>query len=117
MRGLERHAVSAAASARLISGADAGRAASASMTASRALIGAWASAQSQVISSRRELEEKCADTEKRFAGKNVECPDFWGGFVLKPDLFEFWQGRESRLHDRLRYTKSGRVWKIERLSP
>lgn len=80
-------------------------------------IGAWASPQSQTISSRRELEEKFAESEERLAGKNVECPDFWGGFVLKPEMFEFWQGRESRLHDRLRYTKKGRVWKIERLSP
>lgn len=80
-------------------------------------IGAWASPQSSVIASRRELEEKFAEQEKRFDGKDVECPEFWGGFILKPDLFEFWQGRKSRLHDRLRYTKKRNVWKIDRLSP
>lgn len=80
-------------------------------------IGAWASAQSRVISNRRQLEEKIAESEKRFAGKDVECPEFWGGYIVKPDMFEFWQGRESRLHDRLRYTKKGKNWNIERLSP
>lgn len=80
-------------------------------------IGAWASAQSSVIRNRRELEEKLKELEKRFAGKNVPCPEFWGGYVLKPDQFEFWQGRASRLHDRLRYAKTKSAWKIERLSP
>jgi pyridoxamine-phosphate oxidase len=80
-------------------------------------IGAWASAQSSVIESRRELEERIAALEKKFEGKPVPCPPFWGGYVLKPDFFEFWQGRASRLHDRLRYTKRRAGWKIERLSP
>jgi pyridoxamine 5'-phosphate oxidase len=80
-------------------------------------IGAWASAQSRVIRDRRELEEKISGWETRFAGKAVVCPEFWGGYLLKPDLFEFWQGGESRIHDRLRYTKKRAVWKIERLSP
>lgn len=80
-------------------------------------IGAWASDQSSEISSRSELEEKIIEIDKRFAGKGVPCPDFWGGYVLKPDSFEFWQGRKSRLHDRLCYIKSGSKWKIERLSP
>ena len=80
-------------------------------------IGAWASAQSDVIENRRELEEKLAEIEKRFAGKDIVCPPFWGGFRLKPDSFEFWQGRKNRLHDRLRYTRAKSAWKIERLSP
>ena len=80
-------------------------------------IGAWASAQSRAIGSRRELEKQIAEMEKRFAGKEVPCPEFWGGFVLKPDLFEFWQGGKSRLHDRLRYTRKKSAWTIERLCP
>lgn len=80
-------------------------------------LGAWASAQSRVIESRRELEANFADIEKEFAGKEIECPDFWGGYIVKPETFEFWQGRENRLHDRLRYTKQQNIWKIERLSP
>lgn len=80
-------------------------------------IGAWASAQSRVIATHSELEEKITETEKRFAGKAIACPEFWGGYVLKPDSFEFWQGGKNRLHDRLRYKKEKSVWKIERLSP
>jgi pyridoxamine 5'-phosphate oxidase len=80
-------------------------------------IGAWASAQSRVIASRQELEEKIAALERKFAGKTVPCPDFWGGYILKPQTFEFWQGRKSRLHDRLLYTKTKSGWKMERLSP
>jgi pyridoxamine 5'-phosphate oxidase len=80
-------------------------------------IGAHASAQSSVIESRRVLEEKIAALEKKFAGKPVPCPKNWGGYVLKPDAFEFWQGRANRLHDRLRYVKKGVGWQIERLSP
>jgi pyridoxamine 5'-phosphate oxidase len=80
-------------------------------------IGAWASLQSSVISSRAELEEKIAALEREFAGREVPCPENWGGYALKPDAFEFWQGGKSRLHDRLRYTKTKSAWKIERLSP
>lgn len=80
-------------------------------------IGAWASAQSSVISGRRELEDQIAALERKFAGREVPCPKNWGGYVLKPNVFEFWQGRKSRLHDRLVYTKTKTAWKIERLSP
>ena len=80
-------------------------------------IGAWASAQSSVLANRLELEEKIAEAEKQFAGRDVPCPKYWGGYCLKPDSFEFWQGRPSRLHDRLLYTNTKFVWKIERLSP
>ena len=80
-------------------------------------IGAWASAQSRVIGSRRELEEKIAALEKQFAGKTIPCPAYWGGYAVKPAAFEFWQGGRNRLHDRLSYTKTKSGWKIERLSP
>lgn len=81
-------------------------------------IGAWASPQSQVLESREELEKRVDDVEKRFQGKDkIPVPDFWGGIRVIPEMMEFWQGRESRLHDRFRYTKEGESWKIERLSP
>ena len=81
-------------------------------------IGAWASAQSSVIADRRELEEKFVKLEKQFAGKRIACPPNWGGYILRPDSFEFWQGGRNRLHDRLLYSRrGGSAWKIERLSP
>lgn len=83
-------------------------------------IGAWASRQSQVIGDRGELEGWVKDEEKRWEGEDrIECPDFWGGLRVVPEMVEFWQGRESRLHDRFRYTREGEggEWKVERLSP
>lgn len=80
-------------------------------------IGAWASAQSAVLVNRAELETRYAELEKQFEGKEVPRPEFWGGYVLQPTAIEFWQGRPSRLHDRLLYTKENSGWKIERLSP
>lgn len=80
-------------------------------------IGAWTSPQSQPIENRRALEEKYAELGERFASGEIERPPNWGGYVLKPVRFEFWQGRASRLHDRLLYTKSGTSWQIERLAP
>ena len=84
-------------------------------------IGAWASQQSTVLRDRQELEERVKDVEKRFEGQDkFPVPEFWGGLRVIPDMIEFWQGRESRLHDRIRYLKDEKAesgWKKERLSP
>jgi pyridoxamine 5'-phosphate oxidase len=80
-------------------------------------VGAWASAQSMVLKSRKELEDNFKHFEKFFGSYQVPRPDHWGGYVLKPEAIEFWQGRPNRLHDRLRYFKVNYKWKIERLSP
>jgi len=79
-------------------------------------IGAWASPQSEVISSREVLEENVLKYQQQF-GINVPRPEHWGGYLLKPALIEFWQGRSSRLHDRILYTREGNGWKLERLAP
>lgn len=80
-------------------------------------IGAWISPQSETLENREILEKKYAETAAEWEGKTIERPPNWGGFVIKPEVFEFWQGRESRLHDRLVYRKTGNDWKIERLAP
>jgi pyridoxamine 5'-phosphate oxidase len=80
-------------------------------------LGAWASRQSEVIPGRSDLEQKVGDLKERYAGREVPAPPFWGGFRLQPEVFEFWQGRENRLHDRIRYSLQGGVWVIDRLSP
>lgn len=82
-------------------------------------MGAWASRQSSVLKDREELEQQVKDVENRFHGKDeIPVPEFWGGLRVIPDMIEFWQGRESRLHDRFRYTKTeGGEWKVDRLSP
>lgn len=82
------------------------------------LLGAWASKQSEVVASREILEEKMARLVEKYEGREIPLPDYWGGYRLAPDQIEFWQGRASRLHDRLRYTlQSDGAWIIERLSP
>lgn len=83
----------------------------------RSRLGAWASPQSQVIPSRKYLEDLMRDFEEEFADKEITRPDNWGGYILEPNLFEFWQGRQSRLHDRLQYTEENGKWKLERLAP
>lgn len=80
-------------------------------------LGAWASPQSRVIDGRGELEQLLADTEKRFADSAPSCPEFWGGYRLIPSRIEFWQGRTSRLHDRLNYRFENDTWVRERLAP
>lgn len=80
-------------------------------------IGAWASLQSSPLSSRNNLEKSVEDVRKRFEGKEVPRPDYWGGYLITPQRYEFWQGRPNRLHDRICYEKSGDSWNVVRLSP
>jgi pyridoxamine 5'-phosphate oxidase len=80
-------------------------------------LGAWASDQSVVISGRDELERRQRELEAQFPDGRVPRPPHWGGYRVVPDVFEFWQGRPSRLHDRLRYRRVENRWVIERLSP
>lgn len=81
-------------------------------------IGAWASPQSTVIESREWLEEHEAEYRANFEGQTIERPPHWGGYLVKPVMIEFWQGRPSRLHDRLIYTvQDDNTWRLERLAP
>jgi pyridoxamine 5'-phosphate oxidase len=80
-------------------------------------LGAWVSHQSQPIPSREVLEAGLLEVERRFAGGDVPLPLDWGGYRVKPEAVEFWQGRENRLHDRIRYARDGDGWRIERLAP
>ena len=82
-------------------------------------IGAWASPQSRVIGEREMLEEKVQKLEEKYANEDeLPRPEHWGGYVVQPRLIEFWQGRPSRLHDRIQYTlQSSGEWLIERLAP
>jgi pyridoxamine 5'-phosphate oxidase len=81
-----------------------------------AQVGAWASAQS-TVTTRKELESRVAELEAEYTGREVPVPPYWGGYRVAPRVFEFWQGREHRLHDRLRYSKEAEGFRIERLSP
>jgi pyridoxamine 5'-phosphate oxidase len=80
-------------------------------------IGAWASPQSQVISSRSLLDAKVDEIKRKFAQGEVPLPSFWGGYRVTPLAIEFWQARDSRLHDRFVYTQDGDNWKIKRRAP
>ncbi|MDY7561579.1 pyridoxamine 5'-phosphate oxidase [Pseudomonas sp. 10B1] len=80
-------------------------------------LGAWASPQSRVIADRAELEAMLKNTEQRFSDSQPHCPEHWGGYRLLPERIEFWQGRPSRLHDRLNYRVENEAWVCERLAP
>ncbi len=81
-------------------------------------LGAWASPQSRVVASKKELEKQLASFEKEYQGKEIPRPEHWGGYLVKPISIEFWQGRPNRMHDRMRYSlRKDFSWKLERLAP
>lgn len=80
-------------------------------------IAGWASPQSQPLADRSDLAARVAEVEERFRGAEVPLPSFWGGYRLLPESVEFWTHRENRLHDRVRYVRSGGGWRRERLAP
>jgi len=80
-------------------------------------LGAWASEQSEPVASRDVLEERFAHFEERFAGEDIPRPHSWGGYAIVPERFEFWQGRDNRLHDRFEYRREAGAWRIGRLQP
>ncbi len=80
-------------------------------------LGAWASEQSRPVRYRGALEKRLREIESEYEGREVPRPAFWGGYRVVPETMEFWQGRENRLHDRLRYRRAEGGWKIERLQP
>lgn len=80
-------------------------------------IGAWASNQSQPVKHRHALEMRFKEVEKRFKGKDIPKPDYWGGYKIQVQNIEFWQGRPGRMHDRIQYQKSDNGWSFKRLAP
>jgi pyridoxamine 5'-phosphate oxidase len=80
-------------------------------------VGAWVSPQSQEVPSREWLEQKFGELEQKFAGQKIPKPVHWGGYRVIPHYFEFWQGRPSRLHDRIVYENQNAVWQIKRIAP
>ncbi len=103
-----------------------GRAARASRAVSReyfatrpreSQIGAWASPQSARIDDRESLDRRVEELEREYELREIPCPDFWGGYILMPESFEFWIGQRGRMHDRFLYERDGAEWKISRLAP
>jgi pyridoxamine 5'-phosphate oxidase len=82
-----------------------------------ARIGAWASPQSEPLPDRDVLDERVREVTERFAGEEVPRPEFWGGYIVRPERIEFWQGQAARLHDRFAYVREGDGWTIQRLAP
>jgi pyridoxamine 5'-phosphate oxidase len=80
-------------------------------------LAAWASQQSQPLAGREELDQRYAELEREYEGREVPLPPHWGGFRLRPEAIEFWQHRDNRLHDRIRYTRAREGWRSELLSP
>jgi len=80
-------------------------------------IGAWASAQSEVIASREVLEQRAHELEEQYGDREIECPEYWGGYRVKPERIEFWKSRIGRLHDRILYQRDSDGWTITRLAP
>jgi pyridoxamine 5'-phosphate oxidase len=80
-------------------------------------IGAWASAQSQVISGRDVLERRAQELEAFYGDREIDCPEYWGGYRLKPERIEFWKSRIGRLHDRILYERDATGWTVSRLAP
>ena len=80
-------------------------------------LSAWASKQSSIIQNREEVTNKIAELDKKFENQEVPRPDFWGGFEIEVNYWEFWQGRRNRTHDRFCYTQNTEGWNIERMSP
>lgn len=80
-------------------------------------IGAWSSPQSSIITSRSVLEENVTANKQKFEGREITRPAFWGGYIVTPVLFEYWQGRSNRLHDRIEYVKNENGWIKRRLAP
>jgi pyridoxamine 5'-phosphate oxidase len=80
-------------------------------------LGAWVSHQSEVISSKKMFQMQLNKMKEKFANREIPLPDFWGGYRVEPLQIEFWQGRPSRLHDRILYSKVSESWRIERLAP
>ena len=80
-------------------------------------LGAWASEQSEPVESRAMLTERMEHFDQRFEGEDVPRPHSWGGYVIAPTRFEFWQGRDNRLHDRIEYRQTAKAWEVRRLQP